>query len=141
MEAEQMQENLKSAKVGNKDKTDKEDSSSSSSESVRRKEKRKKKKKTKKEKKEKKKHKKHKGHKVNLVFSLFAFFVLLETCFQRKHSARSDSGDEWVEVTNEMRQAEAERVKQQEAELIGPSIPDHLLQKNSLLHDHAKHVK
>lgn len=38
--------------------------------------------------------------------------------------------DEWVELTKELRNEEAQKVRQEEAQIIGPQIPEHLLQKS-----------
>lgn len=46
-----------------------------------------------------------------------------------------------MEVTAEMREAEAAREKLEEAAMIGPAIPDHLQQKHEALVDTAKRVK
>lgn len=60
---------------------------------------------------------------------------------KKKHKeSSSESEEEWVEVTAEMREAEAAREKLEEAIMIGPSIPDHLQQKNAALVDNTKRV-
>lgn len=46
-----------------------------------------------------------------------------------------------MEVTKEMREAEAAKEKLEEASMIGPAIPEHLLEKQAALIDHTKHVK
>lgn len=40
--------------------------------------------------------------------------------------------EEWVELTKELREEQAQRHKEEEALQIGPQIPDYLLQKNSV---------
>lgn len=53
---------------------------------------------------------------------------------KKKHS--SDSGseeEEWVEVTKEMREAEAAKEKLEEAAMIGPTIPEYLVRKEAAL--------
>ncbi|VBB32728.1 unnamed protein product [Acanthocheilonema viteae] len=60
---------------------------------------------------------------------------------KKKHKkASSESEEEWVEVTAEMREAEAAREKLEEAAMIGPAIPDHLQQKHAALIDTTKRV-
>lgn len=46
-----------------------------------------------------------------------------------------------MEVTAEMREAEAAREKLEEAAMIGPAIPDYLQQKHAALVDTTKRVK
>lgn len=46
-----------------------------------------------------------------------------------------------MEVTAEMREAEAAREKMEEAAMFGPAIPDQLLQKQAALIDSTKRVK
>jgi hypothetical protein len=41
---------------------------------------------------------------------------------------KDDKGNIWIEVTKEM-QAQAEQNKKDEAALIGPQIPEHILMK------------
>lgn len=93
--------------------------------------------------KEKKKKQKEKK-KVNLKFTVLScfakqFFMLFHSLIQKKRDS-SDSEEEWVEVTAEMRQAEAAREKMEEASMIGPTIPEHLLQKEFVI-DHSKKIK
>lgn len=64
---------------------------------------------------------------------------LFHSLIQKKRDS-SDSEEEWVEVTAEMRQAEAAREKMEEASMIGPTIPEHLLQKEFVI-DHSKKIK
>uniref|UniRef100_A0A0R3RZN4 Nkap_C domain-containing protein n=1 Tax=Elaeophora elaphi TaxID=1147741 RepID=A0A0R3RZN4_9BILA len=60
---------------------------------------------------------------------------------KKKHKkSSSESEEEWVEVTAEMREAEAAREKLEEAAMIGPAIPDHLQQKHATLIDTTKRV-
>uniref|UniRef100_A0A8R1XTY5 Nkap_C domain-containing protein n=1 Tax=Onchocerca volvulus TaxID=6282 RepID=A0A8R1XTY5_ONCVO len=60
---------------------------------------------------------------------------------KKKHKkSSSESEEEWVEVTAEMREAEAAREKLEEAAMIGPAIPDHLQQKHAALVDTTKRV-
>uniref|UniRef100_A0A915C0T2 NF-kappa-B-activating protein C-terminal domain-containing protein n=2 Tax=Parascaris univalens TaxID=6257 RepID=A0A915C0T2_PARUN len=59
---------------------------------------------------------------------------------KKKTSDSSESEEEWVEVTKEMREAEAAKEKLEEASMIGPSVPEHLLEKQAALVDHTKHV-
>uniref|UniRef100_F1L0J2 NF-kappa-B-activating protein C-terminal domain-containing protein n=1 Tax=Ascaris suum TaxID=6253 RepID=F1L0J2_ASCSU len=59
---------------------------------------------------------------------------------KKKTSDSSESEEEWVEVTKEMREAEAAKEKLEEASMIGPAIPEHLLEKQAALIDHTKHV-
>ncbi|KHN88364.1 UPF0396 protein [Toxocara canis] len=61
---------------------------------------------------------------------------------KKKKSNSSDSSEEeeWVEVTKEMREAEAAKEKLEEASMVGPAVPEHLLQKQAALIDHTKHV-
>ncbi|VIO88253.1 conserved hypothetical protein,hypothetical protein [Brugia malayi] len=60
---------------------------------------------------------------------------------KKKHKKSSnESEEEWVEVTAEMREAEAAREKLEEAAMIGPAIPDHLQQKHAALIDTTKRV-
>ncbi|VDN29694.1 unnamed protein product [Gongylonema pulchrum] len=60
---------------------------------------------------------------------------------KKKHEKSSESEEEWVEVTAEMREAEAAREKLEEAAMIGPAVPDHLLQKHAALLDTSKRIK
>ncbi|KAI1724142.1 ras-induced vulval development antagonist domain-containing protein [Ditylenchus destructor] len=77
--------------------------------------KKKKKKHKKEEKKKKEKHKKEKKRK--------------------KHHSKSEnkeSGEEeWVELTKELREKEAKKTRDEEAMIIGPQIPEHLLQRSN----------
>ncbi|EJD76709.1 hypothetical protein LOAG_16385 [Loa loa] len=59
---------------------------------------------------------------------------------KKKHKKSSSESEEWVEVTAEMREAEAAREKLEEAAMIGPAIPDHLQQKHAALVDTTKRV-
>ncbi|VDM20333.1 unnamed protein product [Wuchereria bancrofti] len=60
---------------------------------------------------------------------------------KKKHKkSSSESEEEWVEVTAEMREAEAAREKLEEAAMIGPAVPDHLQQKHAALIDTTKRV-
>ncbi|CAG9531877.1 unnamed protein product [Cercopithifilaria johnstoni] len=60
---------------------------------------------------------------------------------KKKHKKlSSESEEEWIEVTAEMREAEAAREKLEEAAMIGPAIPDHLQQKHAALIDTMKRI-
>ncbi|VDM97319.1 unnamed protein product [Thelazia callipaeda] len=60
---------------------------------------------------------------------------------KKKHEQLSSNDeDEWVEVTAEMRKAEAAREKLEEAEMVGPIVPDHLQLKHAALVDTTKRV-
>lgn len=59
---------------------------------------------------------------------------------REKKKKSSESEEEWVELTAEMREAEAAREKMEEAAMIGPAIPNHLQQKQAALIDTAKRV-
>uniref|UniRef100_A0A0N5AAQ9 Nkap_C domain-containing protein n=1 Tax=Syphacia muris TaxID=451379 RepID=A0A0N5AAQ9_9BILA len=143
MEAEQMEENqnlmrTKGKRGGNRGSSSSSSSSSSRNSSINNDGRKSKKKHKKKESSKKEKENKHKKHSVT-HFSINFLFIKKKK--KKKHVKSSDDDDEWVEVTNEMRQAEAEREKQKEAELIGPAIPDHLLQKDPLFHDRGRYGK
>ncbi|VDK59321.1 unnamed protein product [Anisakis simplex] len=60
---------------------------------------------------------------------------------KKSKSSGESSEAEWVEVTKEMREAEAAKEKLEEASMVGPAIPEYLLQKEAALtDDHTKHV-
>lgn len=44
-----------------------------------------------------------------------------------KKEEQNDVEEEWVELTKELREEEAQRTKEEEAMVIGPQIPEHLL--------------
>ncbi|KAI6244181.1 Nkap-C domain-containing protein [Aphelenchoides fujianensis] len=122
---------LKEAKKRKRpDDADDSDSSVSSSDSDDRKRKeRKRKKKSKKEKKskaakkEKRSKKKHKKRRVSSSDDD-------SSDAEEEKKAPKEPKEEWVEMTRELREEEAQKAREEEAQLIGPQIPDYLLAAN-----------
>ncbi|KAI6232337.1 Nkap-C domain-containing protein [Aphelenchoides besseyi] len=108
---------LKEAKKRKLETTDS-DSSSSSTEKRKRKKKSKKEKKSK-SKKEKRSKKKHKRSRVSSSSSSSSSEV-----------NGKNNDDEWVEVTRDMRLEQAQKEREEEAQMIGPQIPDYLIDSN-----------
>lgn len=46
-------------------------------------------------------------------------------------SVKGEEKEEWVEMTKELREQEVQKMKEEEAQMIGPAIPEHLLEKSS----------
>lgn len=92
------------------------DSSSSSSSDDRRKKKKKKDKKSKKDRSEKKKHKKRRRNSSDVSGVEVPVTKVKEEA-------------EWVELTKELRDEEAQKAREEEAQFIGPQIPESLLAK------------
>ncbi|KAK0416243.1 hypothetical protein QR680_012370 [Steinernema hermaphroditum] len=53
---------------------------------------------------------------------------------RRRAERKSESGDEWVEFTDEMRAEVEQKKKEEEAEMIGPAIPEELLARDQSSH-------
>jgi hypothetical protein len=43
---------------------------------------------------------------------------------------KEDNDEEWVELTHEIREKQAQKAREEEAQIIGPQIPDFLVEKH-----------
>lgn len=87
-------------------------------------------KKHKKHKKSEKKHKKNKKRKHRQSTSEESEVKIVKPKKSKKKDNDNEEKYEWVELTKELREEEAQRHKEEEAQQIGPQIPEHLLQKS-----------